>query len=178
MPAARPYIIGLDLGRHTGFAAGVPNEKPRSLTVTLTRGRAAALSDLIEFLDREFRVRKPAIVLKEAPLSLQAFKQLNMGEAVVRMTYALHGVVEGICERWRVRCCEQADSTIRKHFIGKGRLGNREATKRAVISRCIQLGYLSRSSEEDDRADALAAWDYAGAHIARIAPAALHLFED
>jgi hypothetical protein len=176
----RGPIVGLDLGRKTGFAIGLPGETPRSLSINLNKGkggRSVTFGNLIGFLDGEFRKERPALVVKEAPVSLQAFKTLGMGEAVVRGTYALHGIVEGLCARWKIPCREEHDATVRKHFIGKGRLGKREATKAAVISRCWQLGYLPRGEHDEDRADACAVWDWACAHVAMIAPKELFLFE-
>jgi len=174
-------IWGLDLGRLTGFAAGQPGERPRSCSVELAKpgkGRTVVLGALIAFLDKEFRHERPRLVAKEAPMSLGAFKEMNMGEAVVRSAYGLHGVLEGMCSRFGVPWHDIADSTVRKHFAGKGRFGTREATKRAIVSRCWQLGYFERSIYDEDRADACAVFDWAAAHLARVAPRELVLFRE
>src|SRR5690606_10064657 len=95
----------------------------------------------------------------------------------VRLTFGLHGVVDGVAERFDLDCREVHDATARKHFIGKGRMGDREATKRAVLTRCHQLGWLARDCRDEDRADALCVWDWACAHVAR-RPGAIQLFPE
>ncbi len=173
-------IVGLDLGSTTGLAIGYPNTIPRSLSIKLSTrkgGRSNTLANLLAFLDAEFRKERPSLVVKEAPLALQAFKTLGMSEALVRQTYGLQGVVEALCARWKIPCREEHDATIRKHLAGKGRLGTREATKAAVVSRCWQLNYMPRGEHDEDRADSLAVWDWACAHVAMIAPKELFLFE-
>lgn len=174
-------IISLDVGRSLGFASGLPGtKKPFSESVKLGKSsdrRPEVAGNLIGFLDDTFRKHKPALVFKEAPLTLGAFAVLGVSDASVRSHYGLHAVVEGMCTRWGIRWTECPDSTIRKHFIGKGRLGSREATKAAVLSRCIQLGYLPRGCDEEDRADALAGWDYASVRFGKRSAAA-ELFEE
>lgn len=172
-------IIGLDLGRLMGVASGIPGEPPRSFTVTLSKpreGLAVQAGNLIAFLDREFRNDRPGMVVKEAPFSLAAFSDHTVAEAVVRSAYGLHALVEGMCHRYGVHCHEKADSTIRKHFIGKGRLGDRKATKAAVIARCVLLGYVPKDCHDDNRCDALAVWDWACATLAK-KPGTFRLFE-
>ncbi|MCP4305652.1 MAG: hypothetical protein GY788_12380 [bacterium] len=171
-------IIGLDLGRLTGFASGTPGEKPKSFTVILSRpreGLAVQCGNLIAFLDRELR-DKPTALAKEAPFSLAAFSDKAVAEAVVKSAYGLHAIVEGMCQRYGVTCHSVADSTVRKHFTGRGRHGDRKATKQAVITRCIQLGYAPRDCKDEDRCDALAVFDWASATIAK-KPGAFQLFE-
>lgn len=161
-----------------GIAIGLPGQIPRSHTVKLGKPsdrRGTVAGNLIHNLDEEFRIEKPMLLFKEQPFTLGATGKRGMSYQSVRFTYALHGVIEAVCARWGVPCREAADSTIRKHFIGKGRLGDRDATKRAVISRCIQLGYMPAGCRDDNRADALAGWDYAAAMFGG-KPGALHLF--
>lgn len=171
-------IIGLDIGRKMGVATGAPGASPRSFTLVLSKpseGLAAQAGNLIAFLDRTFREDRPQALAKEAPFSLAAFSDHKVAEAVVRSAYGLHAIVEGMCRRYGVPCHEAHAATLRKHFIGKGRIGERKATKQAVIDRCILLGYVPRGCKDEDRCDALCAWDWAVATIAR-RPNALHLF--
>jgi hypothetical protein len=62
-------------------------------------------------------------------------------------------------------------NTIRKHFIGRASMGDRDATKRAVIVRAHQLGYLSKDCFDDNMADAAALFDFSSSHFANKAAA-------
>ena len=71
-------IIGLDVGRLTGFASGVPGAAPTSFTVILSApraGLAVQAGNLLAFLDEEFRREKPTLLAKEAPIPLAAFRR-------------------------------------------------------------------------------------------------------
>jgi hypothetical protein len=168
-------IFALDLAARTGFATGRAGERPRSGTVILKdpkEPRAVALGNLIDWLNERWSIEKPALVIKEAPFSLQAFKDHANAEATVLMTYGLHGIVEAMACRFGIECRDAHAATIRKHFLGVGRMGSRVEMKRAVIQRCHVLGYMPRDSHDDNRADALATWDYAAATV----PSKLYLF--
>jgi Holliday junction resolvasome RuvABC endonuclease subunit len=168
-------IFALDLASRTGYALGAPGERPRSGCVVLKKSDdppAVAFGNLIFWLNEQCSIERPELVVTEAPFSLQAFKAHSNAEATVRMTYGLHGVVAGMCNRFGLPLQEFHPATIRKHFIGKGRMGSRAESKAAVIQRCHLLGYMPKECRDDNRADALATWDYAGA----IRPAKLFLF--
>lgn len=175
-------ILTLDLATKCGFAFGVAGDAPRCVrsgVVALKdrdEDRSAAYANLIAWLDKQLRERRPDMVLKEAPLNLQAFRNLGNAAFTVRMTLGLHGIVEGVCARFAVRCEEAADATIRKHFLGRANFGARAATKAAVIQRCHVLGYMPRECNDDNRADALACFDYAAATYGKSRPSPLHLF--
>lgn len=171
--------MAFDLGRLAGFAIGKPGEIPRSGTEVLAKphgGFAAQAGHLISFLNREFRDNQPLMVVKEAPFSLAAFSDHRVAEKVVRSAYGLHAIVEGMAHRFDIPCHDAPEATVTKHFTGKGRHGGRANRKRAIIERCHQLGYLDRRCRDDDRADAIAVWDFACAHLARRAPPVLHMF--
>lgn len=163
-------IMALDLGTRAGFAVGPPGAVPRSGAVQLKKpdqSRAIAYASLIGFLCEEFERERPSLVAKEAPIPLQAFRSLGNAEATVRITFGLHAIAEGVCQRYGIRCVEEHNQTIRKHFLGRSKLGTREATKRAVLSRCWLLGLLPRDCRDDDRADACATHDWASASYGR-----------
>lgn len=175
-------ILTLDLATRCGFAFGESGDAPRvvkSGVVTLKdrdEERSAAYANLIAWLDKQLRERRPDLLLKEAPLNLQAFRNLGNAAFTVRMTLGLHGIVEGVCKRFAIRCEEVADATIRKHFLGRANFGTRTATKAAVVQRCHALGYMPRDCVDDNRGDACATWDWAAATYGKRAPGALHLF--
>ena len=175
----RDSIFALDLGVRCGFACGRPNVSPRSGIVLLKQAkepRAIAGANLMAWLCDEWGKEQPALVVKEAALPLQAYKDRGNSEDAVKMAYALHGIMEALCVRFCVPCESVHPATIRKHFIGQGRAGSRTATKAAVVQRAILLGYIPRGCTDDDRADACSIWDFACAAYAQRIPATLHLF--
>src|SRR5579864_7433743 len=168
MPRVTGLIYTLDLGVCSGFAKGKPGDVPTSGTVRLKKPSEAidvAFSNLIAFLQDEFCKELPAYLVKERILSLEAFRQLNMGQDVVYAHAGYHAIVEGICLRFGIEWDDVPDSTARKHFIGKGRLGDRDETKSAVIARCHALGLMPRDCRDDNRADALCIHDWACATL-------------
>lgn len=174
-------ILALDLATRTGFAFGEVGTRspPTTGAVRLkdpSDDRAIAFSNLIAWLDQQFRTVQPALVVKEAMLPLQAFRNIGNAAATVEFAMGLHAIVEGVCIRFGVRFESPADSSVRKHFIGFANKGARRDTKDAVIARAITLGYLPRDSRDDDRADAAALWDFACAHYGRRSGGLLHLF--
>lgn len=173
-------IIGLDVGRLTGVASGTRRDAaPTSFTVILSgprAGLAVQAGNLLAFLDQEFRREKPALLAKEAPIPLAAFRDKDAAAHTVRSAFALHGVVEAMCQRFSVPCHEVVESTVTKFFTGKGRWGGRRARKEAVMLRCRALGYVPADCRDEDRCDALAVWDWACAHLAKRAPRELVMF--
>jgi hypothetical protein len=171
--------MGLDIGRNLGVALGTPGATPRSFTIVLSKpngGLALQASNLIAFLGKTFREETPALVCKEAPFSLAAFRDHTVSEEVVRSAFGLHCIIEGMCGRFGIPCHEKAEATVTKHFTGKGRHGSRQARKQAIIRRCQVLGYVPTDCRDEDRCDALAVWDWACANLMRTPPAPLVLF--
>jgi len=157
-------IYSLDLGVTSGFARGRPGDVPVSGTVSLKNPKQTidqAQGNLIAFLAEEFETHRPAYLVKERIMSLEAFKTMNMGQSVVYAHAAYHGIVQGMCVRFGIPWEDVPDSTARKHFIGKGRLGDRGATKAAVVTRCHLLGLMPKDCSDDNRADALCIHDWA-----------------
>jgi hypothetical protein len=174
-------VFALDLASVCGLAVGRPGDVPRSGSVTLKRRgepRSVALGNLVEWLRQEWTAARPALIVKEAPLPLQAFADRGNSEDTVVLTYGLHSIVEAMAQRFGIPCEQGHASTIRKHFLGVGRLGSRDETKRAVVQRCHVLGLMPREVSDDNRADALATWDWGCATFARRSPSMerLHLF--
>lgn len=170
-------IMAIDLGVHMGIATGPIGGSPVSHSRSLKtpdQSPAVAFARLLGLLDETFRVAPPSLLVKEAPMHLGAFAKRGNAAATVRFTHSLHGIVEAMCERYRVKWQEVAPATVRKHFIGKANAGDRKATKAAVVARCHLLKYLPKDCHDDDRADACAIFDWATAQT-RV-PGALHLF--
>lgn len=173
-------ILALDLGARLGWACGSPGgASPRSGAVILKRHdepRAIAFANLIAWLNSRLRDEAPHLIVKEKMLPLAAFRNLGSADHTVRMTAGLHGVVEGLCVRYGIACQDVADATVRKHFIGRANAGKRAATKAAVLERARLLKYLPADCEDEDRADALACFDYAAATFGRVSGGKLYLF--
>jgi hypothetical protein len=172
-------IYALDLGVACGFAKGRPGDAPASGTVRLKdKGEAIdiAFANLIAFLAEEFTREKPELLIKEKMLPLQAYASIGNAESTVRAHAGYHAIVEGLCVRFGIPWDDVAESTARKHFIGRAHLGDRDETKAAVVQRCHVLGYMPRECTDDNRADALATWDYAIAEFGRCPPAKLAMF--
>lgn len=175
-------IFALDLGQRCGFAFGCPGERPISGAWILKRKdekRRVAAGNLIAILNDTWASARPSIVVKEAPLPLQAFSERGNSESGVVMAYGLHVIVEGMCERFGLRLEEAHPSTIRRHFIGIGRLGSRKETKGAVVRRCRMLGLVPDDCYDEDRCDAVATHDWACATHGRrsVSTESLVLFE-
>jgi hypothetical protein len=161
-------IYCLDLGITSGFARGKPGDVPQSGTVRLKKTSETidvAFGNLFAFLVDEFTIHCPAYVVKETIMPLEAFKVLNMGQSVVYAHAGYHAIVEGLCRRFGIDWQDLPDSTARKHFIGRGRLGKREDTKAAVVARCHALNLMPPDCFDDNRADALCIHDWACANF-------------
>jgi hypothetical protein len=163
-------IFALDLGQRCGIAVGPAGATPRSFAVLLKRkdeDRSVALGNLIALLNDEWRSEQPRLVVKEAPLPLQAFADRGNSEAGVLMAYGLHGIVEAMCHRFGLALAQAHPSTIRRHFIGIGRMGSRGETKGAVVRRCQMLKLVPPDCCDEDRCDAVATHDWASANYGR-----------
>lgn len=171
--------MALDLGVRTGVAYGRVDEIPTATALLLkkpTDHRSVAAAKLMDFLVAKFEEAPPALVAKEQMLSLGAFQSLGNAEATVRLHAGLHSIVESLCIRYGIKWTEAADSTIRKHFIGRARLGERRATKAAVLQRCHLLKMLPRDCLDDNLADACATHDWACANFGRASVSSQSLF--
>lgn len=181
-------VYALDLGVRSGFAYGKPGETPRAGAVVLKpkgEHRAVAFSNLIATLGEQWSADRPELVVKERWWGLGASGERGNSQDVVYMHVGLHAIVEGMCGRFGIAWREAADSTIRKHFIGRGRMGSRDETKEAVKQRCRVLGLMPKDPaaplyDDDNIADALAVHDWACATYAKrsVSMMALHFFDE
>lgn len=161
-------ILAVDLAVRTGFAVGPVGEIPRSGCVALKKkGQDAdvAFGNLIWWLNDVLAREKPSIIVKEAPLALQVLARGHGSQASIEMTYGLHAITRGMGKRFGIEVRDAHDASIRKHFIGRGKMGSREETKRAVVQRCHLLGFLPKDNFDDNQADAIATWDFIAATI-------------
>lgn len=176
-------VLALDIGMRCGFAVGAPGRIPESGTVVLKIEKSdasVAFSNLLAFLVARFDAGPPRLVVKEQ-LIFGPRVHAGAGGAAYRSQYGLHAIVEAVCVRFGLtfengRIYDVADGTWRKHFTGKGRWGDRDSGKLAVLARARLLGYIDADLADDNRADACGVWDWAATHLARKPPRELVLF--
>lgn len=157
-------VFALDLATRTGFAVGAAGEKPRSGVVVLKKPnehRSEAFWNLTAWLQQEWSQEKPHLVVKEAPFNLQAFADKHNSQAGVQLAYGFHGIVEGLARGYGIPCEDAYPSAIRKFFLGRARLGTRAETKAAVVARCHLLRLIPADCDDDNRADAVATFEFA-----------------
>jgi hypothetical protein len=172
-------VLALDIGVRCGFCLGRPGEPTESGTWLLKRPKdpqSVAFGNLMEAIASRFLNCKPDLIVKEAPMNLAGMSAKISASDTVFVTFGLHAIVMAVCQRFGVRCEDVADSTVRKHFTGKGRWGDRALTKRRVLERCWQLAYFPRDVYDEDRADACAVFDWACSTLAKAPPRVLTLF--
>ena len=124
---------------------------------------------------------RPELVIYEAPLPIGALMDVGddgkigyrSSPKTISLLNGLADGVEVICGPYGIRTAIGNVQTVRKHFLGQARP---EEPKAAVIKRCHLMGLMPDDCYDDNRADALALWDYAAATYGRRAPAELVLF--
>jgi hypothetical protein len=176
---SRCSILALDIATRCGFAIGPARAIPRSGTVVLKRPgeqRDVAFFNFGFWLRDRLGDAKPALIVTEAPFHLGAFAKRGNSEDAVMLTYGLHAVLGEVAYGFRIPVHAVAASTVRKHFIGSGRMGDRKATKAAVIGRARLLGLIPKDCADDNRADACAIHDWAASTLGGKRDRELHLF--
>lgn len=172
-------VYALDLAVKTGVAWGMPGSRPQSCAVTLKKSgdhQAVAFAKLLDVLVGHFEQSRPGLVVKEQMWSRQASIENNNSPDVEHMHAGLHAIVLAVCGRYGVPWTEAAPATVRKHFCGKGRFGDRRSAKAAVLARCKLLGFIEGRCTDDNIADAVATWHWAGATYCGRAAAPKELF--
>jgi fumarylacetoacetate (FAA) hydrolase family protein len=125
-------IMALDLATVTGYAIGRAGSIPRSGSVRLRypdQERGVAPFNLMAFLRDRFVLEKPDLIAVEDMMGAPAIKSADAAVAQIM----LHGVIEAMARINAIRLDRVHRATLLKHFIGRGRTGERATTKRAVI---------------------------------------------
>lgn len=157
--------MALDLATVTGYAIGRAGSIPRSGSVRLRypdQERGVAPFNLMAFLRDRFVLEKPDLIAVEDMMGAPAIKSADAAVAQIM----LHGVIEAMARINAIRLDRVHRATLLKHFIGRGRTGERATTKRAVIEQAKLLGYVPADCRDDNRCDAVAVWDWASAKVA------------
>lgn len=172
-------ILALDIATNCGFAYGPAGGIPRSGVVVLKRPKdiiEIAPFNLVAWLrDLMKRGTIPDLVVVEAYISIAS--PIHKSAASIELQVQCHGAIQAYCRCHGIRIEKVPTPTIRKHFCGRAHAGDRAETKRMVVQRCVQLGYLPRGCLDDNRADACAVFDWAAVHLARVAQQHLVFFE-
>ena len=173
-------ILAIDAATRSGFCVGLPNDKPRSGSVVLKKPgehRRIAFENFHAWISDEFQKYIPALIVVEDILPLQAFKRVHSSTDNIRLQYGLHSIIEMMSWRHGLRIPLAVNpATVRKHFLGRSNMGDRAATKAAVVRRAQALGYIPKDCFDHDRSDAVSLWDFAMAtHAGRI-PSELVMF--
>lgn len=156
-------VYAFDLGRLTGFCYGRPGEPPVSGSWTLYKSSEGIEQGFANFLDcvqTLFEGDRPSLVVWATPPTPQAFKSFGSSTSTIKSLYGYPAILAAATKRFQAWPKEIHEATARKHFMGKGRMGTREATKSAVLSRCHLLEYFPVSVRDEDRADACCLWSW------------------
>lgn len=155
-------VIFLDLATQMGWCEGVPGEKPTSGTVRLASPGSppsAVFGGLVAFLAARLTTFKYRMVVYEAPMDPRHMKT-NINTA--RMLIGMPAIVEGLCDQTgHYRIAEASVNDVRKHLLNMRPA--KDQAKAAVISKLRTMGF---DPSDDNEADAIAGWLYAGAILA------------
>lgn len=169
--ASNGIIVALDIATNTGWSVGRPSDaRPISGSVRLKKPEdipQVAFRNMERFMLETILKghcfgEEPALVVYEAPINPGAMMNMGNGADAVILAWGLVGALEASVGRFGLRSEAANVQTVRKHFTGVARHGARAEAKSAVIQRCRTLGYMKPDDRADDnRADALAVWDWA-----------------
>ena len=166
-------IMAFDLATVTGVAIGDSRALPLCHTERLGQVGAphgARLSEALYMTSRLIKQHAPDVVAIEAPV----IAGVKGGQERALLAIGLRSAVVMMAHMRGVRCVEYSVQSVRKHFIGVGRLKRAEA-KRRTLERCQLLGW---HVANDNEADAAAVWEFARLKLTRtFTPPPAGLFE-
>lgn len=149
-------ILAFDLATATGMAFGRVDGSPVAQTFILGGSgskHGARFTELRIVLRKLIRDLSPDHIAIEEAIAGGAPGDANRA----KLAFGLRAIVLTEAFIANIPVTEIAVASIRKHFIGRGNLPAGTA-KPATIARCEQLGW---RPQNDNEADALAAWDAA-----------------
>ncbi|MDF3606532.1 hypothetical protein PE067_10510 [Paracoccus sp. DMF-8] len=154
---ARP-ILCLDLATTTGWASGVPGERPVSHKVRFGKTGAddgEVIGKLMQWLGDYITSTDFGMVVFEAPVGPGMAGRTNF-KTMARLV-GMCKAVEAVCYLHNVPVYQASAATIRKEVLGTGRPENPKA---AVMAEMRARGF---DPADDNEADALALYFYASA---------------
>jgi hypothetical protein len=158
-------ILALDVsGKCTGWAFGLPNERPISGIVKWKRKDDTddeIFARALTWLHHQMRFHSPQIVAIEAPIKSSGFGGTNA--ASQGMLIGLQGVLRAVVKRNIPGVADLIDvRTARKTFTGRGTYPAGEA-KAIVQAEVIRRGFLTPEEAQGDRCDAICLWTHKAA---------------
>jgi hypothetical protein len=173
-------VLALDVATTTGWAVGLPGERPvcghhRAGKPGCAGGEV--LAQFADWLEALVAAHAPVWIAFEAPyvprvaprrvrarngavITLAPHNGPPIDNNVIRRLYGLCGLVELTAHRHRIACREAGSSEICKFFTGNGSWGGRANKKAATMKMAAVYGF---PGVTEDEADALALWVYAEA---------------
>lgn len=176
-------ICALDLATVTGVAIGRSDmNHPSQLKHFSVRMRKSTEDHEMAAYNIDCWVRQvlipfygePDIIVAEAMMSLDA----QPSEDSARVAMAVHTGLWMACRRWSIRMEKVANSTMCKHFIGRGakpKGAEKGWLKKEVRRQAIRLGYADERVRDLNRTDAIGVFDFAANTYARRSPAGVAL---
>jgi Holliday junction resolvasome RuvABC endonuclease subunit len=154
-------VLGLDTATVTGWAVGEPRARPLSGSERLKRrgeGPEIAALGMLRLVRRLILEHEPGVLFIEKYMNPAG----SQNAAASVLLLQCFGVASATAMAFGLRVEAPQRSTILKHFVDNGRPPD---SKRAVIRRAIALGYMPADCRDDNRADALAVWDFGCAQL-------------
>lgn len=151
-------ILALDIATTTGWAEGLPGERPVSGSIRLAppgSSHAAVYGAMLAFLGARLSAFRYRMVIFEAPLDPR-WKGAMTNTNTARLLLGLPAVVEAVAYQTGHMPREATSGDVRKHTLGC-RPKAAEA-KPMVIAKAREMGFDPR---DDNEADALMLWHYA-----------------
>lgn len=154
-------LLSLDIASTTGWAFGPIAEGPTvSGYERLAKPRATdeqCWQQTLKWIDALLLKFNPDHVVIEAPVMTASMGGATNPRTMVRLA-GLQSIIRTIVfMRLRREAEAMAVSSIRKEFLGKGRLP-KGTPKKLVHSRCLELGWAKPELTNHDETDALALW--------------------
>jgi hypothetical protein len=168
-------VWSFDLATKTGVAVGSPPEgddlsRLNSYSVNL---KANNLDDVYDrslnfrgFLDVLSSGGKiaPDLIVFEAPLDVnvklknKAGQQIHQNSETLLLPPLLVSRLRDFAADHRIQWQMLHPNSVRKSFIDKMSGGSRDETKKLVIQKCMEFGYVGDKCSDDNRCDAIAMW--------------------
>lgn len=165
------WVLSFDLATRTGWAMGEPGRAvPMAGAVTLKKPNdplGVMEQNIGALFVRLFTERPPSIVVWEVPMTPEAWYRLCQDQgrmqngASLIIQNVLAGILRRECGRKEIPFVQVARQTVLKHYTGSARWGGRDQGKAAVLKRAGILGHMPVGAKDDDKADAIAGWDWA-----------------
>lgn len=175
----------MDPARRSGWAIGEAGERPRSGFLVLRKSdedRSIGCGNLIAYLQMMWSQRKPDLFLYEPPMTLAAWVQQCKktgrwhGGEVLESANELSGIMQGMCQRFQIRCEPVARISVMWKITGKAGFGSQPENKAAVLAGLKKIKMIDEDCKDNDLADAVGIHVVGSIKFAKKAPTNFGLF--